>query len=347
MTHFDQLDLIARGGTLALLALWAWVLIRDHRHVFAARLAIAMIVSISCHVIASTPEPPRPIMLVDIVLDTASAATIGLFWLFSRAWFEDVQRFSWRSWAIVLIPVMLVGLVDCTQADRVPSFSRFWFPLLRSIWFGLAIAGLWAAWRSRDGDLVEARRNIRLRLVATVGALCVLVNAVEVAVFGFGAPIEWRSIVEIGITFASLVICSGMFTHRQLDLFAAQFSPSADLEPAPDQAEFAVRLSQYMEQNRAWRDETLTIASLASQLGQQEYRLRRLINGQLGHRNFAQFLNRYRLAEVKGALADPSQKDVSILTIALDAGFGSLGPFNRAFRDAEGMTPSEYRQRAA
>ena len=33
-------------------------------------------------------------------------------------------------------------------------------------------------------------------------------------------------------------------------------------------------------------------------------------------------------------------------TIALDAGFGSLGPFNRAFREAEGMTPSEYRARA-
>ena len=48
-------------------------------------------------------------------------------------------------------------------------------------------------------------------------------------------------------------------------------------------------------------------------------------------------------AEVKAALTDPSQKDVPILTIALDAGFGSLGPFNRAFREAEGMTPSEYR----
>jgi AraC-like DNA-binding protein len=46
---------------------------------------------------------------------------------------------------------------------------------------------------------------------------------------------------------------------------------------------------------------------------------------------------------VKAALTDPSQRDVPILTIALDAGFGSLGPFNRAFREAEGCTPSSYR----
>ncbi len=346
MTLFEQLDLISRGGTLALLGMWGWILFRDHRTVMAARLAIAMVIAISCHVIASIPDPPRPMSMLDLVLDTASAATIGLFWLFSRAWFEDVQRFGWRSWAIFGLPVAMVGIVDCTQADRVPAFSVFWFPLLRSIWFVLAIAGLWAAWRSREGDLVEARRSIRLRLVVTIGGLCVLVNAVEVAVFGFGAPIAWRSIVEIGIMFAALVICSAMFVHRQSDLFAAQTPPVADPVPAPDQIEFAKRLASHMEQGLAWRDETLTIASLAAQLGEQEYKLRRLINGQLGHRNFAQFLNGFRLAEVKAALADPTQKDVPILTIALDAGFGSLGPFNRAFREAEAMTPSEFRAQA-
>jgi AraC-like DNA-binding protein len=98
-----------------------------------------------------------------------------------------------------------------------------------------------------------------------------------------------------------------------------------------------------MAREMAHRDETLSIAKLARQLGEQEYRLRRTINQQLGHRNFTSFLNGYRLAEVKAALSDPTQRDVPIITIALDAGFGSLGPFNRAFREAEGMTPSAFR----
>jgi AraC-like DNA-binding protein len=101
-----------------------------------------------------------------------------------------------------------------------------------------------------------------------------------------------------------------------------------------------------MDQERPHRDEGLTIAALAAQFGEQEYRLRRTINRAMGHRNFAQFLNSHRLAEVRQALADPAQREVPILTIALDAGFGSLGPFNRAFRESEGMTPSEYRTRA-
>ncbi|MFI4995652.1 MAG: helix-turn-helix domain-containing protein [Hyphomicrobiales bacterium] len=44
------------------------------------------------------------------------------------------------------------------------------------------------------------------------------------------------------------------------------------------------------------------------------------------------------------ALADPGQASVPILTIALDAGFSSIGPFNRAFKARTGQTPSEYRR---
>jgi len=37
---------------------------------------------------------------------------------------------------------------------------------------------------------------------------------------------------------------------------------------------------------------------------------------------------------------------VPISTIALDAGFQSLGPFNRAFKTETGLTPSEFRAQA-
>ena len=48
----------------------------------------------------------------------------------------------------------------------------------------------------------------------------------------------------------------------------------------------------------------------------------------------------------KAALSDPSQRDVQVLTIAMDAGFQSIGPFNRAFKADTGMTPTEFRRHA-
>jgi AraC-like DNA-binding protein len=118
---------------------------------------------------------------------------------------------------------------------------------------------------------------------------------------------------------------------------------AARLAPA-DQSLLAA-LEQAMTVDRVYRQDGLTIGRLARQHGVPEYRLRRLINQGLGYRNFNSFLNRYRIAEAKAALADPSQAAVPIVTIALDTGFGSLGPFNRAFKAETGLTPSDYRRR--
>jgi len=43
-------------------------------------------------------------------------------------------------------------------------------------------------------------------------------------------------------------------------------------------------------------------------------------------------------------LADPARRDRPVLTVALEAGFQSIGPFNRAFKAATGLTPTEYRR---
>jgi AraC-like DNA-binding protein len=103
-------------------------------------------------------------------------------------------------------------------------------------------------------------------------------------------------------------------------------------------------LRNLIDHDKIYREPDLSIASLAQKLDIAEYRLRRLINEQLGHRNFSAFINGYRLVEAETALGDPAQAGVPILTIALDAGFGSIGPFNRAFKAHTGLTPTEYRR---
>ena len=106
------------------------------------------------------------------------------------------------------------------------------------------------------------------------------------------------------------------------------------------------RLDHLMSVERIYRQEGLTITTLAAKLYLPEHRLRQVINEGLGHRNFNAFLNRYRIDEAKAALSDLSQRDVPVLTIAMDAGFQSIGPFNRAFKADTGLTPTEFRRHA-
>jgi AraC-like DNA-binding protein len=343
MTGFEQFDLMARGGSIVLLALWSWTLIRDHRDQLAAKLAIAMALAISCYLLQSEKMFPVE-TIAGLVLSMCGASTAGIFWLFAKAWFNDETHVQIRDLALVGLAALnsLVMFLSFRDGGIVNLIAG---TLFRGGMLLFAAAALWEAWRGREGDLIESRRRLRPRLVAAVGFYVVVIALAQIAVFNLGMPGWLLGIVNASIVAISLAFCAAMFGMRQADLFGPVApARTGSARPAID-GPLADKLRSHMDGHKAWRDETLTIAKLAAQLGEQEYRLRRTINGQLGHRNFSAFLNGYRLAEVKAALADPAQSDVPIITIALDAGFGSLGPFNRAFREAEGMTPSEFRAR--
>lgn len=347
MTALEQVDLMARGGAIALLALWSWILIRDHWRDSPARLAVAMNAAIGCYLIATAGLFDRP-GPVGLIFALGAGATPGLFWLFARAWFNDERRVAPPAALLVGASVLNTLAMQLTFAEG-GAMNLVFALLFRLFMLGFAAAALWEVWRSRDGDLVERRRRIRPILVCVV-ALYVIVIAVTELTGPPGMPKgSLKQLVASGSVVAVFAFCAVLLRMRQADLFGTRPAPPVTARQAPATGEdpLAARLLAFMETHKPHRDENLSIARLAALLGEQEYRLRRTINGQLGHRNFSAFLNGYRLAEVKAALADPGQARVPIITIALDAGFGSLGPFNRAFREAEGMTPSEYRARAA
>jgi AraC-like DNA-binding protein len=202
------------------------------------------------------------------------------------------------------------------------------------------------------GDLVEPRRRLRGPILAAAAIYAIAVMGVQSGELFLGSaaalsPLAATSLLVLGLLSLSV------FLNADAALFgpsrtAVTDSEADDATPAlsGEDAILAGALDRLMRENRLYREEGLTIATLALRLKTPEHRMRRLINQQLGHRNFSAFLNQWRLGDAKLALADPAQREVPISTIGLDAGFASLGPFNRAFKADTGLTPSEYRAQA-
>ena len=140
------------------------------------------------------------------------------------------------------------------------------------------------------------------------------------------------------------VVLLNMFlgSLKQNTLFAAP-KPVSPVMPIEQSDEITIRLKEQMEAG-VYRKLGLTIGSLAEQIDIQEHNLRRLINKQLGYRNFNDFLNSYRVEEAAEKLKN---EDLPVLTIALDSGFGSLTSFNQAFKQTYGMTPSQHRKQSS
>jgi AraC-like DNA-binding protein len=341
MSGFDQFELMIRGGSIALLLLWSIVLARDHFGALPARVAIAMNLCIIGYIVSGILFFRSTESFPGIFGDFLSIFSAAFFWLFALSWFNDRQHIGWKNWLPVLgLLLLYVAQSVIKLSGGVPTL--IWLAM-RFAMFGFALAGIWIAWHGRENDLIEQRRRFRLILVGVIGGFVILVNLTELLVRNESLDEQFRSLIEISIFIATFAISLLLYQTASSQMFAATILIEPAINIDRTLSPLAQRLVDHIDYNRSYRADGLTIAALAAQLGEQEYRLRRAINGELGFRNFTAFLNSYRLTEVRDALADPVQKEVPILTIALDAGFGSLGPFNRAFREAHDATPSEYR----
>jgi AraC-like DNA-binding protein len=120
--------------------------------------------------------------------------------------------------------------------------------------------------------------------------------------------------------------------------------PAKPRAVVPHDPQLELQLKELLDEKKIYRKEGLTIKALAETMQLQEYRLRRLINGQLGFKNFNDFLNQYRVNEACEILRDPAQNQKTILEIAYQLGYQSIGPFNKAFRELKGTTPTAYRK---
>jgi AraC-like DNA-binding protein len=269
----------------------------------------------------------------------------GLFWAFARDLFED-RRMGWRRFGPTLL-LLMIGIGGVTS----PAWASPAFWLAHNL-VGAALAVhilvlIATGWR---GDLVEQRRRLRGPVLLAGAGYALAVIMVQTGELFVGSA-EQLSPIAAGALMLMGLVSLWAFGRVDSDLFAAPKSVlPVKAEAAPidgADAVAAAELDRLMLVERLYREEGLTIASLALRLRLPEHRLRLLINQKLGHRNFSAFLNQWRLTDAKQALGDQAQREVPISTIALDAGFASLGPFNRAFKAETGLTPSEYRAKAS
>jgi len=103
------------------------------------------------------------------------------------------------------------------------------------------------------------------------------------------------------------------------------------------------KVIQYMIDKKPYLDAELTLSGLAKDLSMSRSQLSQLINDGMGE-NFYDFVNKYRVEEVKRLMTTPETKNYSLLGIALEAGFKSKSTFNLIFKRFTGLTPSEYKK---
>jgi AraC-like DNA-binding protein len=344
----STLEAALRGGTVVLLLLRVVTLARNARHDRVSRYSALLYIGVAAYVVQSAPGFSTLDLGWRLPILIVSSGTPAAFWVTMGAVFTDEFQPRWYhalAWSTLAALVTTEMFHHPIYVDAVHSVLSVLFVLL----------GIGHALADRTTDLVEGRRRFRVLFAVTTALYTVVIVASDWLWRGglSAAPLSLANAVGLmAVIFLFAVLGSLLSTEAPLTPAAASAGPSQSLHnelrtpasPAEPDAALLRALRRLIDHDKVYREPDLSIASLSHKLDIPEYRLRRLINQQLGHRNFSTFINGYRLAEAEVALGDPTQAAVPILTIALDAGFGSIGPFNRAFKAHTGLTPTEYRR---
>jgi len=287
------------------------------------------------YLLVSTPNLALPPGLSWPLIWVAGTTPVWVYWASVELFHDDV---SLEPWQVAVAALIVLG----SWFSPIVPFAD----LLRGALVILLFSHLlYAIIASAEGDLVEERRRFRKPFVISVIVLIMLITTVEALGGDEGLRLELVAIHAGAFWLFSTVflVWSARITS---DIWFRRTGPQpSESAQAPADIALAAKVTSAMKEE-LWREENLTIGVLANRLGTQEHRLRRTINRVMGHRNFASFVNGYRIEAAKQDLADPDKAESAILTIAYDVGFASIGPFNRAFRLATGMSPSEFRRNA-
>jgi len=330
-------DLALRGGAIALLLLlatllWQVPISRD------GRLSIAAVAITKSAFLVLTPAMPtnfHPVVSANLQL-LASLSPAAITWAILTIFLDGPgQRWPWILAGLATSAALYAHMaIDSSIVVCLPMSV-----LLFGALFGLSL------WSSRD-DLVECRCRARPGFAAAIAGLGMFLTLGQFT--GFLPPDSIALALAQAAGVLSVALAFAIWLLRpDVSLWPGETKPQ--LPPAATPHEEAadpalIARVQTAMSGGIWREESLTIGGLASKLAVPEHRLRRAINQGLGHRNFSSFINRARIAAAQDVLTDPAQMGTTILEIAYDVGFASVGPFNRAFRAETGYSPTEYRK---
>ncbi len=157
------------------------------------------------------------------------------------------------------------------------------------------------------------------------------------------------------LSLSVFVILIGYFGLKQNVIFENELE--LELQPAIDEekikysgstlkedeaTKYAEQLAEYMLMERPYLNPELTLTQLASDLDITTHHLSQIINEQF-KLNFFEYINQFRVEEVKSRISNPEFENYSFLGIALDSGFNSKSSFNRIFKKFTNQTPTQYK----
>ncbi len=222
-------------------------------------------------------------------------------------------------------------------------------------WYFVRIRQLLPAYDDRAREVASDVDTARFRWTrwlawALFAEFVILVLVIALQVIGIGGGIVARRDLVLAGFMTVTIYGAGYMALSQPALFVEDGEPGRKYGrsslTAARAEEGAQLIRSLMEAERLYAEDDLTLAALAARIGMPAGHVSQIINERMGL-SFYDMVNGYRVEEARRRLFDPEARHHKILAVGLEVGFRSKAAFNRIFKLKTGLTPSDFRARAA
>lgn len=368
MELFEQLSLvltyagIVQGFFVALL-LNSRSVKRSRANIFLSVLLISLSFSIA-HMLYAGQVLTHLSVKVYSIGDPTFFLIAPFLWLYTIELTGGRVRFSWKI-VLHFLPFLLIifvylsfqsirldeAITVMNEGNRIGSVLFWMGVLVQFSCYLFFIHKRWTKYQSVIQQEVSNTENVSISWVRFFMGVFLLVNLFFL--FSLFAVIHLESkawlFKSAGVIFSLSIFALGYkgILQRELQTSAREESlnspPIAPKENKPQDQQLIDKVVAYINDKKPYLDPELTLSALARELSLNRSQLSQLINEGMGD-NFYNFVNRFRVEEVKKLMVDPKYHNLNMLGLALEAGFKSKSTFNLIFKRFTGLTPSEYKK---
>ncbi|MEM6538011.1 MAG: helix-turn-helix domain-containing protein [Pseudomonadota bacterium] len=286
----------------------------------------------------------------------AGIASCGWFWLFSRVLFRQGETIKLWMIGVVALITLPFGLdkifaaapwmAEAFKADGLLRMAYNIEALTSSTVLALGVMEAPRSFEAQSAEEKRFRKGFVLLFGGLIGLSMIWLQGSPETSFAGRAGDAFRAgfmmIAVIGSVYA--------VKHRLRVPLArpdtastSRRAQTALTAPTDDDKALAARVTAYVSDPRVFTLPEIKVATIAEELGAPEYKVTRAISRATDFPNFNRLINHHRIALARRRLSTATERHTSILVIAMESGFGSIGPFNRAFKEIVGETPRAFR----
>lgn len=326
--------MLLTGFGLGLLSILFVVISRDFYKIPAARVFLVLLVATAGFLLGRIVPPEWTWLTASL-----TGSLPALFWLLCQFVFARRPEVTslWGALALYSFVAPIIARLFVISAPSHLYLVTKQIPIY--VEYVIMLHGIWVVIVNWSDDLVDSRRKLRGAFLSVVGVA--VLWASWTLNFGYGE----RNWLPALISVAALIVATILLRGRKGVLLGtvsvlAQSQLEQQQKLAAEQDSEATKLKEIMNTG-FYRTEKLTLAMLAEKMALPEYKTRSLINQTLGYRNFNDYINQLRIADACERLVNDFE--APILNIALDVGYRTLSSFNRAFKEINNVSPTDYR----